>query len=34
MASWDVDFIKADCFMCAPCYTAEILLYVHVQQMA
>jgi hypothetical protein len=27
MSSWGVDFIKGDCFMCAPCYTAEIELF-------
>jgi len=26
-SSWDVDFIKADCMMCAPCYTDEIVAF-------
>jgi hypothetical protein len=27
LASYGVDFVKADCFMCQPCYTDEILMF-------
>jgi hypothetical protein len=26
-AEWDVDFLKADCMMCGPCYTDEMEMY-------
>jgi hypothetical protein len=26
-AEWDVDFLKADCMMCGPCYTDEMNMY-------
>ena len=27
LASYGIDFIKADCMMCGPCYTDEIMAF-------
>ena len=27
LAEWGVDFLKADCMMCGPCYTDEMDMY-------
>jgi len=27
LASWGVDFIKADCMMCGPCYWDEMRMF-------